>query len=727
MSRFAPVIALLLACTPLCTQVVWSDRSSGVAGPQEVAVDTAQGRVFALGYAALRPAKMLERIGSEWVVRPELETPEIPGVAGLRLGFDVANDRLMLVARRFDPQLRDYVWETWVLQAGSWALLPAATPILGDHSIVQDPVRRRVLVYGAVRNYSSPGPTRLWQFDGSAWAPIQYSTQPFDFYGASMTYDSGRDVFVLIGRSASGTECWELSPNGWTRRLSLSVPAPRIFASIAYDPIRQITVLFGGRNASGDPLGDTWEWDGVDWRQIAGVGPSPRSGGGMWFDLRGLGIVLFGGGSPSLYMGDTWLYSNAWTRLSGHAWPLMGNTPGGVALDSARGRVVHVGSAGDGNTWEWDGYRWHHFETPNSPYAARTIQMVFDSARRRTVAIVPGFVPGNRTYEWDGVAWVVTVPVPFTAGAYFPAAFDDARRRIVSFAYATTDTWEYDGSAWIANQTAHWPTTRDGSALAFDPILDKLLCFDFGETWVYDGVDWARLNPAVSPSPRSRHAMTTDWARRRVLLFGGASYLDDLWEWTGTTWRRLSTAGGPTPPGRWAHKMTPDVDGEGILLFDGYGDGRSLLGDMWSMETEVAARLEPYGSGCPGSAGVPRLTAIDERRPWLGEYFSLAVDSVPPCSPAVLLLGLSDEYWGNTPLPLLLAGAGAPGCALWCALDTALLMAPASGSANWEIVICNCASGVGRQFFVQAAVIDPAANALGVVFSGALAGTLGRL
>ena len=100
---------------------------------------------------------------------------------------------------------------------------------------------------------------------------------------------------------------------------------------------------------------------------------------------------------------------------------------------------------------------------------------------------------------------------------------------------------------------------------------------------------------------------------------------------------------------------------------------------------------------------------------------------MPQRSSAVLLLGLSRDAWGAVPLPLALDFVGAPGCSLLCSLDTALAMQGGGGDATWEIAICDCANGIGRHFYVQAAVIDPGWNALGVVFSNGLDGVLGRL
>lgn len=55
-------------------------------------------------------------------------------------------------------------------------------------------------------------------------------------------------------------------------------------------------VLFGGEDANG-LLTDTWEYDGVTWRQIATAQtPSSRKEMPLIFDRQGNRILFFGGG-----------------------------------------------------------------------------------------------------------------------------------------------------------------------------------------------------------------------------------------------------------------------------------------------------------------------------------------------------------------------------------------------------------------------------------------------
>lgn len=166
---------------------------------------------------------------------------------------------------------------------------------------------------------------------------------------------------------------------------------------MAYDSVRNRTVLFGG-NRSGY-LGDTWEWNGAtaSWTQLPISGPLPRQHAAMAFDEQRGRMVLFGGaasGSGGLHRDDTW--ELAWT--SGQPqWILrctgcgpVGRSKHAMAYDSDRQRVVmfggETGTGVVGGLWEWNGvagtWELRQIASPTpSPRACHA--MAYDSARHR--------------------------------------------------------------------------------------------------------------------------------------------------------------------------------------------------------------------------------------------------------------------------------------------------------------------------------------------------------
>ena len=98
-------------------------------------------------------------------------------------------------------------------------------------------------------------------------------------------------------------------PAAWANKSRL--PGVRYGHSAAYDSARGVTVVFGGMSDANTLLGDTWEYDGITWREESltdpeGDGdPSVRRYHKMVYDsARGV-VVLFGGDNGNIlrYLG----------------------------------------------------------------------------------------------------------------------------------------------------------------------------------------------------------------------------------------------------------------------------------------------------------------------------------------------------------------------------------------------------------------------------------------
>jgi hypothetical protein len=183
---------------------------------------------------------------------------------------------------------------------------------------------------------------------------------------------------------------------------------------MAFDPVRNRIVLFGGsRNGVGD-IDDLWEYDGTSWQfRTSGAGPSPRSGSAMTFDPATSTMLLFGG-ADGAQRDDTWQWDgSSWQQR----FPL---TPPGVRVnahmvtDEARARVVLIGStAGDPYAWEWDGNEWtQQFQT--SPTSRSNLGLAYDSVRREVV-LFGGYNGGAGRL---GDTWVYRTPNPASFTPY---------------------------------------------------------------------------------------------------------------------------------------------------------------------------------------------------------------------------------------------------------------------------------------------------------------------
>jgi hypothetical protein len=131
-----------------------------------------------------------------------------------------------------------------------------------------------------------------------------------------MIFDPGRSRILMFGGGAAATsgdlaDTWEWLVNNWVQRTPTSAPSARRGAHLAHDSARGRIVLFGGGvGGGGNPKhGDTWEWDGSEWRQTASTGPSARWLSAITYDPVHGGTLLFGG-TDGTSRNDTWRYSS---------------------------------------------------------------------------------------------------------------------------------------------------------------------------------------------------------------------------------------------------------------------------------------------------------------------------------------------------------------------------------------------------------------------------------
>jgi len=362
-----------------------------------------------------------------------------------------------------------------------------------------------------------------------------------------MAYDRARRVTVLVNEPG---QTWEWDGNEWGLRATTG-PGRRSEHGMTYDSGRGVTVLFGGHDGSGTNLQrGTYEWDGVAWTRRDDY-PGLVYGPAMTFDSARKLTVLTGMLENDYYIpGETWSWDGTQWRYEAVGpqayWQAM-------AYDNRRGvAVVHGGrldvSVLD-ETYEWDGTMWR-FLTYEGPGQRERHTMAYDVARGLTVLFggnfgYPGPFPGG-TWGWDGSTWGVLATQGPRLRQDHAMVYDDLRDRIVLFGghWAGSvhgDTWEWDGQAWAEHKVAG-PSPRLGHGMVFDRTRGRTLLFGgstaviggvvFGDMWSWNGRAWARVD-AHGPLPRTGHRMAYDSARDRVVLFGGSSVVAtiDTWEY----------------------------------------------------------------------------------------------------------------------------------------------------------------------------------------------------
>lgn len=236
-------------------------------------------------------------------------------------------------------------------------------------------------------------------------------------------------------------------------------PSARYGAALAYDPIRMRVVLFGG-GQPGSPLtslGDTWEWDGSHWAQVGVTGPDTRAFAAMTYEGASGRILLFGGqhgvtGGGTTSEGDTWEYDgSSWSQVA-TAGPNARFAAAMVYHAASNQTVLYGGSSGDNNTWLWNGSVWS-LSNAAGPGARSYHGMVYDSSRH--VAVLHGGDTGlSDTWEFDGVSWSRQNGVNGPARGEFAMVYESARMRTWLTggnpgSSVAGDVWEYNGSPWL--------------------------------------------------------------------------------------------------------------------------------------------------------------------------------------------------------------------------------------------------------------------------------------
>jgi hypothetical protein len=256
------------------------------------------------------------------------------------------------------------------------------------------------------------------------------------------------------------------------------------------------------------------------------------------------------------------------------------------------------------------------------PSARDAHAMAYDSRRGRVV-LFAGANEYSRedfsdTWEWDGAAWIERTPATSPPLRFGHAmAYDAARGRVVLFGgydllagLALADTWEWDGNTWVEAAPAATPPGRYGHSMVYDSVRQRVVLFGgagnddrLADTWEWDGRTWLERTPAASPPPRDFGACVYDGARGRAVLFGGfdgASPLADTWEWDGESWLERATA--THPPARTWLTLAFD-DGRGrTVLFGGY-DGSTPLGDTWEWDGSTWLETTPAAGPAPRAVG----------------------------------------------------------------------------------------------------------------------------
>src|SRR5579864_1760768 len=214
--------------------------------------------------------------------------------------------------------------DTWLFDGSNWTQSQqSGPPARVTHAMAYDSQHGQVVMFGGVNsNMVSLNDTWLW--DGSTWTLAHPQFSPPPRYGHAMAYDSTHGQVVLFGGntgSSSLSDTWLWDGTNWKKATPPNSPPASLLHQMAYDPAHDQVVLFGGGTSTvltANPAPDngplfnaTWLWDGSNWTQATPVNSPPvRNRFGMAFDSGHAQAVLFGGRDANgNFLGDSWTWS----------------------------------------------------------------------------------------------------------------------------------------------------------------------------------------------------------------------------------------------------------------------------------------------------------------------------------------------------------------------------------------------------------------------------------
>lgn len=439
----------------------------------------------------------------------------------------------------------------------------------------------------------------------------------------------------------------------------------------------------------------------------------PRSFGRVGYELERPLRHLFA--VPALVAG--YAMAQGWVQIPSP--PCANQSAFGMAYDEHAGVTVAAipcnAAASQLETWLYDGVGWTSITTGAPSYRAGHV-MAYDRVRQRIV-LFGGVDAGNQalgdTWLWDGTAWSQAQPTHSPTPTYnynAAMAFDDYRGVMVMFCSGPQggETWEWDGTDWAQRLTSAMPV-MNGVAMAYDPAVRKVRLYGGGLSGgsrfaaEFDGVDWL-FTPQGGLAPLVWfHGLAYDTLRGQLVVVGGRlSYAlpnSNVYEQTAVGWVV-------------ARYQNSSLNVASVVAYDSLR-GVIVHGSYaatWRFE-ELVPNVASFASTGTCSDGTRPSLAIPSALPSLGASLHLDLRNLPqPCFSA---LGIG---WG------MVQAMSLPGtaCSMYFTPLAWAGLAGSGGSVQYPLMVPASASMAGLQFWLQAAVVDPAANSLGVTLSNAL-------
>jgi hypothetical protein len=499
-------------------------------------------------------------------------------------------------------------------------------------------------------------------------------------------YKPGRGIVTSRGEKTAGR---------WADVTATDGPLRRAYHNAVWDGADGVMIVFGGET-NGVPLGDTWIYKPAKggltpgtWTHVAANGPLARQQALAAWDSADRVLLLAGGSGYAGLLSDLWSFQPArgraaalWTRLSA-ATPLGPRAGGAAAWDSAGKRLLVFGGQ-----------------------VAVPAALAIQPTATATATATP-LATATGTPSAGPAATMTHVPPTDILGAAatptpVPPATTAAPDATIQGTTYSDDLWSYAaGRRGLAGGT--WRLVRGGggplarvSGAVYDDHDQALLLYGgqnisiLGDLWSYPAAGrgagrWALLNGG-QPQARTGQAGAWDAHDGVMFIFGGYSgrRLNDLWAYKparGAVGRwTMIPVTGPAP--RTEASLVWDSADNALLLFGGAA-ASGALNDVWA--------YRPAGDG----TATGRWTTLS------------AVGQLPPSR------RLHSAVWDTVNRQMIVFG-GAAGTAVLRDLWAFHVDSLAGARGHWQL-LAGEATPPAR--LAQAAVWDPSGGGM-LVFGG---------
>jgi hypothetical protein len=312
--------------------------------------------------------------------------------------------------------------------APQWNLVDTSGPPRYMHKCAYDIHRNAVVLFGGL-DYTDWYPNDTWEYD-DRWNVVSTSG-PSGRIGHGICYDTAAHLTILFGgRDLFGdylNDTWSWDGDTWTQ-IDSSGPPPCAFFGMAYDNLRRRIVLYGGANSS-TVFSDTWEWDGNNWTLMPPEGPPGRLFSAMayrrWPDSS---CVIFGGqtglnGEP---LNETWAWDGfAWRQIESQYFTPPVGFGQSMALDEGfsgslmlfGGRESPAPDTVYGEMWELYDGEWYHGYAEVMP-PARAFADMFSFSPTHQILLIGG-ADDSRIFQ---DIWAYPI---FNSNQYIPGDIND--------------------------------------------------------------------------------------------------------------------------------------------------------------------------------------------------------------------------------------------------------------------------------------------------------------